>query len=177
MLKSQKKSYAASGFTLIELLTVVAIMGILMSIAIPSYIEYTVRAKVTEGVLLLSELRSRIEIEYNRTNEFPAEIPGAPRNNGRRHGGPIYRYATLFGQSSDMWDMIEYQPKGPHRVLALRAKRLPEWERSDIGLHLQMRANGDGTLSVRCTVNGAADRIKYVPSSCAGGSVNDWRSW
>ena len=162
---------------MIELLTTVAIIGTLMSLAIPSYVEYSVRAKVTEGVLLLTELRSRIEIEYNRTQEFPSEIPGAPRSDGRRHGGSFYKYATLFGQSSDMWDQIEYQPKGPHRVLALRAKRLPEWERSDIGLHLQMRENGDGTLSYRCTVNESASRVKWAPTSCTTGRVNDWRSW
>ncbi len=35
------------GFTLIELMVVTSVIGILASIAIPSYMDYTVRAQVT----------------------------------------------------------------------------------------------------------------------------------
>ena len=60
-----------SGFTLIELMIVVAIIGILAAIAIPAYQDYTIRAKVTEGLTLAGGAKSAVWDTYGNLGTFP----------------------------------------------------------------------------------------------------------
>ena len=48
------------GFTLIELMIVVAIIGILAAVALPAYQDYTVRAKLSEGLVGASSAKVSI---------------------------------------------------------------------------------------------------------------------
>lgn len=61
------------GFTLIELMIVVAIVGILASVAIPAYQRYLVRAQVSEGLHLTGPLQVAVA-EYNMdTGAYPTD--------------------------------------------------------------------------------------------------------
>lgn len=59
---------AQQGFTLIELMIVVAIIGILASVAIPSYQTYTKKAHFSEIIMAASSAKSAVEMCIQLTN-------------------------------------------------------------------------------------------------------------
>ncbi len=77
------------GFTLIELMIVVAIIGILAAVAIPSYQDYTARAQVTEAVSLTAAFKTGLA-EYNQTKgTFPAFLTNVGTTTSGKYVGSM----------------------------------------------------------------------------------------
>ena len=131
------------GFTLIELMIVIAIVGILASIAIPAYQDYTVRAKVTEGLSLAASAELAVATYQNEEDSLPQDESTA---------GYTPTSATAIVQSIGIANgviSITYTPLAKSIVLTLTPNVDPVSK----------------TLTWVCAVN-SAENNKYVPADC-----------
>ena len=65
------KKKLGQGFTLIELMIVIAILAILLATAIPAYQDYTIRAKVSEGLNTAASARTMIVETFHSRAAVP----------------------------------------------------------------------------------------------------------
>jgi len=65
------------GFTLIELMIVVAIVGILAAVAVPMYLDYTVRSQIAEGLNLSTSAKVAVTEFFQDRGVFPTNNTAA----------------------------------------------------------------------------------------------------
>lgn len=136
------------GFTIIELMIVVAVIGVLASIAIPLYTDYTERSKLSEALQLLSAVRMPMHEYYEIFGHWPTIADVGGKDSGEyvasltagEDGGLLYAEATMKGAIGD----------SPIAGRQVRVVYYPE-EKNWI-----------------CTSNGSASPVpeQYLPGSC-----------
>lgn len=83
------------GFTLIELLIAIAILGIVASLAIPSYSEYIDRANNADAMADIAEIQSAIERFYVANDRFPNSLAEAGFNSQKDPWKRRYYYTVI----------------------------------------------------------------------------------
>jgi type IV pilus assembly protein PilA len=69
--------YYSRGFTLIELMIVVAIIGILSTMAVPSYQDRVIRAQVTNSLEMIGFVKEAVSATYAKTGRLPKDNQNA----------------------------------------------------------------------------------------------------
>ncbi|WP_447044031.1 pilin [Vreelandella sp. H-I2] len=148
------------GFTLIELMIVVAIIGVLASLAVPQYQNYVGRAQVSEALSLMSPAKTAISEYYITRGEFPTTNEQAGLSEPAQMSG---KYVASVDVSPGEAGVTVITMKSDSVVTELKGKTLV----------FEPSGENDGVVNWECrTGGGTASQIpaKFLPSQCRGDS-------
>ena len=136
----------SNGFTLIELMIVVAIIAIILTLALPVYSDYAIRAKIGEALSVGNSAKTAVSTACQETPNIPAITD---ENMGYEFDGSSKWVAsvTLSGPCTNPVINIQTHQLGanPDPLLTLTGELL------------------DGHMSFTCTTNG---ENRHVPETC-----------
>lgn len=98
-----------TGFTLMELMIVVAIVGILAAVALPSYQDYVLRTRRVTAASCLMEVAQQMERQYSTAMSYVVALPAA---SCRTDLTGFYTFAFATSEPTASTFKIEATPAG-----------------------------------------------------------------
>ncbi|MEQ8288807.1 MAG: pilin [Gammaproteobacteria bacterium] len=146
------KKQLQKGFTLIELMIVVAIIGILAAVAIPSYQDYTARAQVTEAVNLAAGFKTGLAEYYADTGTWPGYLTAVGSTLTGKYVSTTFM-ATGAGASGDIVVHAQFAATGVN---------------PSIGSSIYALTSTDGGRQWTCGSGVSGNNVanKYLPGAC-----------
>jgi type IV pilus assembly protein PilA len=155
------------GFTLIELMIVIAIIGILASLAISAYQTFTVRAQIAEGLNMAAGAKVPIADAYTNNGIAPADraAAGLTPDATDTRGSYVSQVAITDGR-------VDITFGGPlaHADIVGQSLSLTPYE--TVGNTIIWRCGGAAVPNGGALLNGGADHaaptvaLRYLPSVC-----------
>jgi general secretion pathway protein G len=98
-----------AGFTLVELLTVIAILGTITAIGIPTYSGFMNKARITKAIADITIIQKEIKLYEIDRDALPNDLADIGRGNFMDPYGRPYQYQTFSGpgvggRRKDQWD-------------------------------------------------------------------------